>query len=90
MKRLGNLWRPRIASVAGLPHQKRLAKLAKRNLNQLRFQLAAPNIENANAGAQTKKQEVLMKAEGSIWNHKTQKYEKALFFFYTGAQKAVI
>ncbi|RCN25515.1 hypothetical protein ANCCAN_28772 [Ancylostoma caninum] len=35
-------------------------------------------------------QVVLMTAEGNIWNHKEQKFQKALFFFDTGAQKTII
>ncbi|EYC15188.1 hypothetical protein Y032_0037g3370 [Ancylostoma ceylanicum] len=33
---------------------------------------------------------VLMTAEGNVWNHKTNQFEKVLFFFDTGAQKSLI
>ncbi|EYB98531.1 hypothetical protein Y032_0130g1523 [Ancylostoma ceylanicum] len=33
---------------------------------------------------------ILMTAEGNIFNHVTQQYERVLFFFDTGAQKTVI
>ncbi|KAL6742014.1 hypothetical protein Aduo_015214 [Ancylostoma duodenale] len=34
-----------------------------------------------------KEQIVLMTAEGSVWNERTNQFEKILFFFDTGAQK---
>ncbi|KAK6010081.1 scavenger mRNA decapping enzyme, partial [Ostertagia ostertagi] len=33
---------------------------------------------------------VLMTAEGRIWNHNLDKFDKAIFFFDTGAQKTII
>ncbi|KAL6733108.1 hypothetical protein Aduo_003789 [Ancylostoma duodenale] len=37
-----------------------------------------------------KEQIVLMTAEGSVWNERTNQFEKILFFFDTGAQKTLI
>ncbi|KAL6734085.1 hypothetical protein Aduo_004665 [Ancylostoma duodenale] len=51
------------------------------------------NIENGMCDRPSYRQNeqlVLMTAEGNVWNHKTHKFEKALFFFDTGAQKTVI
>ncbi|KAK6012364.1 hypothetical protein OSTOST_22491 [Ostertagia ostertagi] len=33
---------------------------------------------------------VLMTAEGNVWNHRENAFEKVLFFFDTGAQKTII
>ncbi|EYC10154.1 hypothetical protein Y032_0057g2793 [Ancylostoma ceylanicum] len=37
-----------------------------------------------------REQIVLMTAEGSVWNQRTNQFEKILFFFDTGAQKTLI
>ncbi|XGW17350.1 hypothetical protein V3C99_002170, partial [Haemonchus contortus] len=47
------------------------------------------NIE-CNTLTPKNEQIALMTAEGSIWNHDTQKFEKVIFFFDSGAQKTVI
>ncbi|KAK6762653.1 hypothetical protein RB195_023393 [Necator americanus] len=46
--------------------------------------------ENSIQHSQTSKQLILMTVEGNIWNARKHAYEKALFFFDSGAQKTVI
>ncbi|XGW35160.1 hypothetical protein V3C99_018855 [Haemonchus contortus] len=49
-----------------------------------------PTYINCSALSPKNEQIALVTAEGSIWNHGTQSFEKVIFFFDIGAQKTII
>ncbi|VDP53024.1 unnamed protein product [Heligmosomoides polygyrus] len=63
---------------------------AQSRWNANNLQMCSKNNEPKSKSTSTSSQLVLMTAEGNVWNHNREEYEKILFFFDTGAQKTVI